>query len=47
VETAEGLRGDLRYPTSRRKTSEMPRISCTLDRTACAPLFKERRMKFN
>jgi hypothetical protein len=31
-----------------RKTSEIPRISCTLssDRTACAPFFKERRMKF-
>ncbi len=31
-----------------RKTSEMPRISCTqrLDEAACAPFFKERRMKF-
>jgi hypothetical protein len=30
-----------------RKTSEMPRISCTqlLEKTACARFFKERRMK--
>jgi hypothetical protein len=32
-----------------RTTSEMPRISCTRapDRAACAPFFKERRMRFS
>jgi hypothetical protein len=45
--TVEGSRGGLWYPTSREKRARCPEfLYATLEKTACAPFSKERRMKF-
>src|SRR5277367_2308601 len=48
VSDCEKVRGEESwYPTSRKNERDTPNfLYAALDRTACAPLFKERRMKF-
>jgi hypothetical protein len=48
VSDCEKVRGEESwYPTSRKNERDTPNFQyAALDRTACAPLFKERRMKF-